>query len=98
MERVLSDGVTGSQAQCFIDLTTISEDLAYSASLPSLHSLPPPGCVARDQHPSPPASLLQRRVRSTVARAPARRLYAPARPERPALGGRPPLRPNLVGG
>jgi hypothetical protein len=26
MERVLSDGVTGSQAQCFIDPTTIRED------------------------------------------------------------------------
>jgi len=76
MERVLSDGVTGSQAQCFIDLTTISEDLAYSASLPSLHSLPPPGCVARDQHRSPPASLFQRRRRSTVARVPNCRISA----------------------
>jgi hypothetical protein len=33
MERVLSDGVTSGQAQCFIDLTTIREDLTYSASL-----------------------------------------------------------------
>jgi hypothetical protein len=29
MERMLSDGVTGRQAQCFIDLTTIREDLTY---------------------------------------------------------------------
>jgi hypothetical protein len=39
MERVLSDGVTRSQAQCFIDQTTIREDLTYSASLLSLHGL-----------------------------------------------------------
>jgi len=38
MERVLSDGITSSQAQCFIDLTTIREDLTYSASLPNLHA------------------------------------------------------------
>jgi hypothetical protein len=49
MERMLSDGVTRGQTQCFIDLTTIREDLAYSVSLPSLHRSPPPGCVARDQ-------------------------------------------------
>src|SRR6266850_2549444 len=60
MERVLSDGVTGGQAQCFIDLAAIREDLAYSASLPSLHGLPPPGCLARDQRRLPLAPLFQR--------------------------------------
>ena len=68
MELVFSDGVTSSQAQCFIDLTTIREDLTYSASLPNLYGLPPPECVARDQRRSQPASLFQRRRRSTVAR------------------------------
>jgi len=47
MERVLSDGVLRSQAQRFVDLTTIREDLTYSASLSSLHGLPPSGCVSR---------------------------------------------------
>jgi len=37
VERVLSDGVTSSQAQCFINLTTIRENLAYSAPLLILH-------------------------------------------------------------
>jgi hypothetical protein len=39
VKRVLLDGVTSSQAQCFIDQTTIREDLTYSASLLSLHGL-----------------------------------------------------------
>jgi len=68
MERVLSDGVTGGQAQCFIDLAAIREDLAYSASLPSLHGLPRPGCLARDQRRLPLAPLFQRPRRSTAAR------------------------------
>ena len=67
MELVFSDGVTSSQAQCFIDLTTIREDLTYSASLPNLYGLPPPECVARDQRRSQPTSLFQRPRRSTTA-------------------------------
>jgi hypothetical protein len=39
MERVLSDGVTRSQAQCLIDPTTIRENLTYSTSMLSLHGL-----------------------------------------------------------
>ncbi len=68
MEGVFSNGVTGSQAQCFIDLTTIREDLTYAAPLLSLHCLPPPGCVARDQRRQRPASLCERPRRSTAAR------------------------------
>jgi hypothetical protein len=67
IELVLSDGVTSRQAQCFIDLTTFREDLTYSTAQPNLYGLPPPECVARDQHCSRPVSLFQRPRRSTTA-------------------------------
>jgi len=41
MERMLSDGITGSETQYLIDLAAIREDLTYPASLPSLHALSP---------------------------------------------------------
>jgi hypothetical protein len=37
VERVLPNSVAGGQAQGFIDLPAIREDLAYSASLLRLH-------------------------------------------------------------
>jgi hypothetical protein len=51
--------VAGGQPQSFVDPTAVGEDLAYTTYLFSLHDLPPPGSVAREQRHSLQASLFQ---------------------------------------
>jgi hypothetical protein len=59
MPLVFSYRVAGGQPQGFVDPTAVGEDLAYTTYLFSLHDLPPPGSVAREQHHSLQASLFQ---------------------------------------